>query len=103
MLVRPPICRAVGGVLDRSLFTKRVPVSAARVLDSTNISKYRKQFSQTKELLMIDRVAPICRDPEPTLAAQGRKCLLLKPDVKPNGGLCLGACGELRLLTHLTL
>jgi tRNA (guanine37-N1)-methyltransferase len=84
-LFRPPIVRSAGAVLDRSLFTKKISLTAARVLDVKNISKYRAQLERSRELLKLDRLVNVRPDPDPILAAKGGKCLLLKPEVKPEG------------------
>lgn len=84
-LFRPPIVRSAAGVLDRSLFTKNIPISAARLLNSRVISKYRSQLAKSKEMLVEDRIAPIRSDPDPDSAAKGGKCLLLNPKVKHDG------------------
>jgi tRNA (guanine37-N1)-methyltransferase len=82
---RPPIVRSAGAALDRSLFTKRIPIAAARVLDVKNVSKYRAQLEKSKDLLKLDRLANVRPDPDASLASKGGKCLLLKPEVKPGG------------------
>lgn len=86
-LFRPPIVRSAGAALDRSLFTKKIPVAAARVLDIKNISKYRAQLDKSKDLLKLDRLTNVRPDPDANLASRGGKCLLLKPEVKPGGRL----------------
>jgi tRNA (guanine37-N1)-methyltransferase len=91
-LFRPPIVRSVGAALDRSLFTKKIPIAAARVRDVKNISKYRSELERSKDILKLDRVANVRPDPDASLASKGGKCLLLKPEVKP-GGMCI--CVEL--------
>lgn len=40
-------------------------------------------MDKSKELLRVDRVSAVREDPDPALAAKGGKCLLLKPEVKP--------------------
>jgi tRNA (guanine37-N1)-methyltransferase len=82
-IFRPPIVRSAGAALDRSLFTKRIPIAAARVLDIKNISKYRAQLEKSKDLLKLDRLANVRPDPDSKLASNGGKCLLLNPEVKP--------------------
>ncbi|TQS31548.1 hypothetical protein Golomagni_08168, partial [Golovinomyces magnicellulatus] len=39
----------------------------------------------SKELLDLERFNSIVANPDPTLAAQGNKCLILKPSIKPSG------------------
>lgn len=84
-LFKPPIHRSAKAVLDRTLFRKTVPISAARITDNKLISKYRGNFEKSKELLHAERLTNVRKDPDATLAAKGVKCLLLRPDVKPNG------------------
>jgi hypothetical protein len=82
--LRPPINRAMKS-LDRAFFSLTVPISAARVFQNQCLSKLRSQLLKTSDLTEIDRLSPIARDPEPELAAAGRKCLLLRSDLKHNG------------------
>ena len=84
-LFRPPICRNAGTVLDRSLFSKIVPLSAARVTDKKLISKCRQSLEKSKDLLRAERLGAVRPDPDTTLAAHGGKCLLLRPDIKADG------------------
>lgn len=84
-LFRPPVVRSAAGVLDRALFSKTIPISAARLLDNKIISKYRSQLTKSKEMLVEDRIAAIRSDPNPEFAAKGGKCLLLNPRVKHDG------------------
>jgi hypothetical protein len=82
----PPINRAMK-VLDRSFFQKDIPISAASVLLPKDISRCRAAFVKSRELLNPPTVSinPVCPDPRPDLKAAGRKCLLLKPEVKHDG------------------
>jgi tRNA (guanine37-N1)-methyltransferase len=73
--------------LDRALFSKTIPIAAARVTDRKQISKCRSQLGKSKELLHLERLAVVRDDPDPILASKGGKCLLLKPKVKPDGDL----------------
>jgi tRNA (guanine37-N1)-methyltransferase len=82
--LRPPINRAMR-TLDRSFFNLTVPISAARVFQNQYLSKLRSQLLKTNDLIEIERLSPIARDPEPELAAAGKKCLLLRSDLKHNG------------------
>jgi tRNA (guanine37-N1)-methyltransferase len=84
-LFRPPIHRAATTVLDRSLFSKTVPIAAARVVENKNISRYRAELQKSKELLQVERITPIRSDPDPIVASKGGKCLLLQPQVKHDG------------------
>jgi hypothetical protein len=40
---------------------------------------------RSKDLVDLERLDPINRDPDPSLAQAGRKCLLLRSDLKYNG------------------
>lgn len=82
-LFRPPIVRTAGANLDRSLFSKTIPTAAARVLDNKYISRLRVQLDKSNELLKIERLPTVHIDPDPALASRGGKCLLLKPDIRP--------------------
>ncbi|KAL7275443.1 tRNA(m(1)G37)methyltransferase [Rhizina undulata] len=75
-LFLPPINRTMT-VLDRSFFKKTVPLSAARVFDIRNITKVQKECS--RDMLKVPAAKPIQNDPE---LGDGRKVLLLKPEVK---------------------
>ncbi|KAK3496653.1 Met-10+ like-protein-domain-containing protein [Neurospora hispaniola] len=78
----PPVVRSGAGALNRALFTKTVNLAAAAVNDNRLISKYRKELEHNKELLRQDRLSPIVNHPDKALADQGKKCLLLSPNVK---------------------
>ncbi|KAG5976026.1 tRNA(m(1)G37)methyltransferase [Claviceps digitariae] len=80
-LFRAPAARALK-TLDRSLFLRNLPTSAACVREKKLISKYRKQLERTKEILLLDKLDPIAADPDDALAARGLKCLILKPNIK---------------------
>ncbi|ELR09146.1 tRNA(m(1)G37)methyltransferase [Pseudogymnoascus destructans] len=82
-MFRPPIVRSAAAVLDRSLFTRTFPIAAARITDHKLISPSRGKLEKSKELLRVDRVSAVREDPDPALAAKGGKCLLLRPEVKP--------------------
>ncbi|KAI0125885.1 Met-10+ like-protein-domain-containing protein [Xylariales sp. AK1849] len=86
-LFRPPtsILRAgPGAVIDRSAFSKTIPLAAATVTENQHIFRYRRDLEKSKEILSVDRIAPIAPHPSADLAAQGKKCLLLAPSVKPS-------------------
>jgi tRNA (guanine37-N1)-methyltransferase len=89
---RPPIVRSAGATLNRALFAKTVDIAAARVNDPKHIAKYRKQLEKEKDILLADRLSAVVNDPDETLAAQGRKCLLLRPGIKLDGWSMF--CGE---------
>jgi tRNA (guanine37-N1)-methyltransferase len=88
-LFRPPIHRAATTVLDRSLFSKTIPIAAARVVENKNISRCRAELLKSRELLQVERIAPIQSDPDPIVASKGGKCLLLQPQVKHDGILIM--------------
>lgn len=68
-------------VLDRNFFQKSVPLAAARVLENNQISQCRSRLSQ--DLLQVDRIAAVRPDPSDQGSAQGRKALLLQPEIRP--------------------
>jgi len=74
-------------VLDRSFFQKRVPLTAARILDNKKISNCRRELEKSKDLLRLERIAIVRPDPEEGPGPNGRKCLLLKPEIKCSGML----------------
>jgi tRNA (guanine37-N1)-methyltransferase len=78
--IRPPILRS-SLTLDRSLFERVLNVAAARVKEGRDIAKYRKALIQENEALRQHRLDLLRPDPDQKLAAEGRKCILLKPDV----------------------
>jgi len=83
-LFRPPLVKA-STTLNRALFAKTVPLAAARVSKPQDIGRYRKLLEARKEILEVERISPVVADPDRTLAAQGRRCLLLRPGIKPEG------------------
>lgn len=84
-LFRPPIVRSTTAILDRSLFSKTVPISAARIANNKNMSRYRGILQKSKELLQLERLSNITPDPDAALAAKGGKCMLLQPSIKHQG------------------
>lgn len=84
-LFRPPIHRSVATILDRGLFSKTIPIAAARVAENKNISRYRAEFLRSYEILQLERITSIRPDPDQIIASKGGKCLLLQPQVKPDG------------------
>ncbi|KAG9255043.1 Met-10+ like-protein-domain-containing protein [Emericellopsis atlantica] len=81
-MFRVPAARALT-VLDRSLFHTTLPVAAALVNDSRQLSRLRKDLDKTREILNVDKVKPVVSHPDPEKAKGGLKALLLQPDVKP--------------------
>ncbi|KAI9822081.1 MAG: tRNA(m(1)G37)methyltransferase [Phylliscum demangeonii] len=67
--------------LDRALFAKRVHLTAARVLQKTQIGPLRVDLEKSRELLHEDRIGPVQLDPDVKRAGQGGKCLLLRPEI----------------------
>lgn len=82
--MRPPINRAMR-TLDRSFFKQIFPISAARLSNNQDISSCRSILSKSKDMLTLERFPSVQPDPDIILAQQGRKCLLLRPDIKPDG------------------
>lgn len=81
-MFKPPIVRNIGSSLNKSLFTKRIPLTAARIHNPKRISETRQILTRTKELLRVDRISSVVEDPDVDLRTLGRKCLLLQPQVK---------------------
>jgi len=77
-IFRPPVIRSAGAILDRSLFSKTIPISAARIRDNKNISNFREKLRKSGEILVLERIQNVRQD------ADG-KCILLKPEVKHEG------------------
>jgi tRNA (guanine37-N1)-methyltransferase len=84
-LFRPPIVRSAGALLDRALFSKTIPTAAARVTNLKDIHRYRTQFEKSEDILKLERLVNVRADPDQAVAAQGVKCILLKPGIKPEG------------------
>ncbi|KAI8966005.1 Met-10+ like-protein-domain-containing protein [Daldinia sp. FL1419] len=81
-LLRPPTIRSAFGVLDRSLFSKTIDLTAAAVADKKKISVWRQKLQIESTLLAFERIPSVVLHPDQTLAEQGTKCLLLDPKVK---------------------
>lgn len=81
-MFRPPVNHAMRA-LDRSFFQKSIPISAARIRDNRQISKYRTELGH--DLLKLDRMQIVrsVRGPE----GQEAKALLLRPEVKRDGNI----------------
>lgn len=88
-LFRPPAASRAAKTLDRALFSRTLPSTAAVVRDNRMLSRYRKDLEATRELLNVDKLRPIVSHPDPAQAGQGLKCLLLDPGVKQSGMLAL--------------
>ncbi|RFU78787.1 trna guanine37-n1-methyltransferase [Trichoderma arundinaceum] len=83
-IFRAPAAARAAKTLDRSLFSRTLPTAAASIKDNRLISKYRKQLEKTKEVFSLDKFDVCAADPDAALAAQGKKCLVLKPHIKPD-------------------
>lgn len=81
-LFKAPAAARAAKTLDRAIFAKTLPTFAVSVRENKLISKYRKQLEKTNELLALDRFDVITPNPDPALAAEGRKCLILAPSIK---------------------
>ena len=82
---KAPVAARAMRTLDRSIFSKSWPTSAASIRENKLISKYRKGLEKTNEVFTLEKFDPIVSDPDPVLASQGRKCLILQPAVKAGG------------------
>ncbi|KAK7419334.1 tRNA(m(1)G37)methyltransferase [Neonectria magnoliae] len=83
-LFRAPAAVRAAKTLDRALFARTLNAAAASIRENKLLSKYRKELEKTNEVLFLDKFNPILPDPDPTLASQGKKCLVLTPQVKPS-------------------
>jgi tRNA (guanine37-N1)-methyltransferase len=90
-LFRPPLVKA-STTLNRALFAKTVDLAAARLIKPQDIGRYRKILESSKDILDVPRISPVVGDPDQSLAAQGRRCLLLRPGIKANGKRHLFLC-----------
>ncbi|KAF2751038.1 guanine(37)-N1-methyltransferase [Sporormia fimetaria CBS 119925] len=79
----PPVNRAMK-VLDRSFFQKTIPLSAARIFNTKDISRLRSELMKSGDALALNRLSPIRPDPSTDLASKGGKCILLRPEVHHN-------------------
>ncbi|EGP92154.1 uncharacterized protein MYCGRDRAFT_35337 [Zymoseptoria tritici IPO323] len=77
---RPPVNRLMR-TLDRSFFQRKIDLKAARVFDNKNISRIRTALERSKDALSRDRLGSVHPDPDAELAAGGRRCILLRPEV----------------------
>jgi tRNA (guanine37-N1)-methyltransferase len=71
--------------LDRSVFSKTFNLAAASIRDHRNIAKYKNQLTTDGLIFDRPRFRFLRPHPDSTLAAAGRKCLLLREQVKPDG------------------
>ena len=79
-MFRPPVNRAMR-VLDRAFFQKKVPLSAARVLNKKEIAKLRSELG--RDVLRLDRFQ--CVQSIQGSKGEEHKALLLNPQIKPDG------------------
>ncbi|OJI85621.1 hypothetical protein ASPTUDRAFT_55238 [Aspergillus tubingensis CBS 134.48] len=77
-MFRPPVNRAMR-VLDRSFFKKTVPISAAAIFKTSDISNVRKELTKSRDMLVLPRLGSIR---EIKINDLVHKCLLLKEDIK---------------------
>lgn len=82
-MFRCPVNRAMR-VLDRSFFSKRTPLTAARIFDKKNISKCRGELIASGDSFYLDRYASVRAD-DGEGGDPKRKCVLLKPEIKHDG------------------
>ena len=79
-MFRPPVNRSLK-FLDRSFFIKKIPISAAKLVDLKQISRCRTILQH--DILKLDRMQVV----KSMRTAEGDECkaLLLKPVVKADG------------------
>ena len=95
-MFRPPVNRAMR-VLDRSFFQKKIPLSAARVMDNKTISKCRNDLTKSKDLLILERFQTVRPDPTESDPKAGKKCILLRPQIDDKGE---NTIGDIDILNH---
>jgi tRNA (guanine37-N1)-methyltransferase len=90
-MFRPPVNRAMR-VLDRSFFKTTVPLASAAVMEARNIGPVQARLMKSKDLLNVPslwRVKPVAPvqvvRKEDEEVDRRRKCLLLRPEIKPDG------------------
>lgn len=91
-MLRPPVNRAMRQ-LDRAFFQKTVPISAACIFSNQHISSCRKELEKSGDLIKHERISPIKKEPG-EVSNNGRKCLLLRPEIKHNGRDCYPICED---------
>lgn len=74
-------------VLDRSFFHKTISLAAACVFENKQIAPLRSLLGQ--DLLDLERIPAIREIPDPDTKV-GRKALLMKPDIRPDGMIAGG-------------
>jgi hypothetical protein len=96
-MFRPPVNRAMR-TLDRSFFRKTVPLTSARIFQNSEISRVRKELSNTKDLLALPRLSSVQEITEQDGSV--RKALLLRETVKHDGMFVRGVEWTLFLLAN---
>lgn len=81
-LLRPPML-GPSTVLNKAAFSKTVNIAAASIVDNKNISRIRQSLGKQSAILPLERLSVVRPHPDASLAAQGRKCLLLRPSISP--------------------
>lgn len=81
-ILRPPVLRP-STVLNKAAFNKTINLAAASVRDVKHIGKIRQALTKNSDILPLERLSVIVPAPDTSLAAQGRKALLLKPSITP--------------------
>ncbi|QUC18235.1 uncharacterized protein UV8b_02476 [Ustilaginoidea virens] len=81
-LFRAPAAARALKTLDKTLFSRTLPTTAACVRENRLISKYRKQLENSNEVFLLEKFDPIAANPDSALASQGKKCIILKPELK---------------------
>ncbi|CAI6285104.1 unnamed protein product [Periconia digitata] len=79
----PPVNRAMK-VLDRAFFKKTVPTSVARIFNTKDISRCRKELDRARDTLHRPHIQPVIPDPDSDRARTGNKCLVLRPEILPS-------------------
>ena len=80
-MFRPPVNREMQ-VLDRRFFRKSVPLAAALVKEKKHIAQCRSLLN--RDLLQVDRVAPLRPAPSDESSSHGRIAFLLNPIIRPD-------------------
>ncbi|CAN8098881.1 unnamed protein product [Discula destructiva] len=79
-LIRPPVL-ATSTVLNKAAFAQTFNIAAASVRDIKQIARVRQALSKSSDMLTLERHPAVVPDPDASLAAKGRKCLLLTPTI----------------------
>ncbi|KAI9651836.1 MAG: tRNA(m(1)G37)methyltransferase [Alyxoria varia] len=69
-------------ILDRASFQKECLLSAASIFDKKTISRVRAELVKSQDMFTMRNITSI-RD-DPVHARAGRKCILLRPEIKHN-------------------